>query len=90
MIADRFLFTGLARDVARGELTIVGECTPEQLQMLQDDAPLQDTLVADAQEADQRRQEQRSRTLLASQRLSAPTCELISDTLSCARYANRP
>jgi hypothetical protein len=40
--------------------------------------------------ADQRRQEQRSRTLLASQRLSAPTCELISDTLSCARYANRP
>jgi len=40
--------------------------------------------------ADQRRQEQRSRTLLASQRLSVPTCELISDTLSCARYANRP
>jgi hypothetical protein len=38
----------------------------------------------------QRRQEQRARTLLASQRLSAPTCELISDTLSCARYANRP
>jgi alcohol dehydrogenase class IV len=34
--------------------------------------------------------EKRSRMLLAAQRLSAPNCELISDTLSCARYANRP
>jgi hypothetical protein len=39
---------------------------------------------------DQRRSEQRSRILVASEHLSTPTCELISDTLSCQRYANRP
>jgi hypothetical protein len=38
----------------------------------------------------QRRQQRQSRILLGSQRLSAPTCQLISDTLSCQRYANRP
>jgi hypothetical protein len=37
-----------------------------------------------------RRQEHRSRMLLASQRLTTPACELISDTLSCQSYANRP
>ncbi|HWB76188.1 MAG TPA: AAA family ATPase, partial [Nannocystaceae bacterium] len=37
--ADRNLATFFRGPVARGELTIVGECTPEQFQMLQDDAP---------------------------------------------------
>jgi hypothetical protein len=39
---------------------------------------------------DQRRRQRRARIMLASQRLSAPACQLVSDTLSCARYANRP
>jgi len=37
--ADRSLATFFRGPVARGELTIVAECTPEQLQILQDDAP---------------------------------------------------
>jgi hypothetical protein len=39
---------------------------------------------------DERRQKRQARILLASQRLSAPSCQLISDTLSCQAYANRP
>lgn len=37
--ADRSLATFFRGPVARGELTVVAECTAEQYQMLQDDAP---------------------------------------------------
>ncbi len=37
--ADRNLATFFRGPVARGELVVVGECTPEQYQLLQDDAP---------------------------------------------------
>ena len=38
----------------------------------------------------QRWQAQRSRRLLVSERLTAPACELVASTVSCARYAERP
>jgi hypothetical protein len=36
------------------------------------------------------RRDRISRTILASQRLSAPACEVVGSTVSCANYANRP
>ncbi|MGH2965681.1 MAG: hypothetical protein ACRDMH_09925 [Solirubrobacterales bacterium] len=38
----------------------------------------------------QRAQDQQARATLAADRFSAPSCQLISTTLSCAAYANRP
>ncbi|MCA9690249.1 MAG: ATP-dependent Clp protease ATP-binding subunit, partial [Myxococcales bacterium] len=37
--SERSLATFFRGPIARGELTVIGECTPEQLQQLRDDAP---------------------------------------------------
>jgi hypothetical protein len=38
----------------------------------------------------QQTQEDRAQRIVAANRLSAPTCQLVRTTLSCAAYANRP
>jgi hypothetical protein len=38
----------------------------------------------------QRHQAQRSKRILASQRLSAPACQVVVSTISCARFGQRP
>jgi hypothetical protein len=42
-----------------------------------------------AQRYDQR-QARRTKTMLASQQLAAPMCQLVASTLSCPAYADRP
>jgi hypothetical protein len=38
----------------------------------------------------QQAQDDRAQRIVGANRLSAPTCQLVSTTLSCAAYANRP